>query len=63
MSLSLIIISPLSLNKNSQTYFIFPFYLLTKTNVVTNLKPFNQVNNHIRLLSIAHSVSLTCSLG
>ena len=38
-------------------------FLNTKINVFTNLKPFNRVNNFIRLLLIASSVSLTCSSG
>ena len=38
-------------------------FLNTKSNVVTNLKPFNWVNNCISLVLIAVSVSLSCSSG
>ena len=46
-------------------YFVLssPTFINTKSNVVTNLKPFNRANNSIGLLLIADSVSLNCSSG
>ena len=65
MPLSLIIIAASELEQNSHTFFYLCslFFLYTKTNVVTNLKPLNTDNNSITLLLIADSVSLGCSSG
>ena len=38
----------------------FSIALNSKTNFVTNLKPFNSVNKSISLFLIAYSVSLSC---
>ena len=38
-------------------------FLGTKTNAVTNLKPFNWVSQSFRLLLIADSVFLSCISG
>ena len=38
-------------------------FLNTKTNIVTDLKPFNLVNNSISLLLIPDSVALSCRTG
>ena len=59
MSVLLIIISDFKLEKKVS----LSLFLNTKTNVDTNLKPFNGVNNSISLLLIADSVSLNCSSG
>ena len=59
MSVLLIIISDFKLEKKVS----LSLFLNTKTNVDTNLKPFNRVNNSISLLLIADSVSLNCSSG
>ena len=44
-------------------YFVLssvPIFVNTKTNVDTNLKPFNWANNSVSLLLTADSVSLSC---
>ena len=55
------------MNKKCQSYFVLSslsIFLITKTSVVTNLKPFNWANKStISLLLIADSVSLSCSSG
>ena len=38
-------------------------FLITKTNVITNLNPLNSVNNFFSLFLIADSASLSCSSG
>ena len=42
---------------------LLSIFLNTKTNVVTNLKPFNWVNKSISFFLIADSLSLSCSSG
>ena len=65
MSLSLIIISAAELEKKFSNFALssISIFLKTKANVVTNLKPFDWVNNSISLLLIADSVSLSCNSG
>ena len=61
MSLLLIIISAFEFEKKIP-YFVLSLlslFLKTKTNVVSNFKPFNWFNNSISLLLIADSVSLS----
>ena len=62
MSLSLIIISCLKLSYFFYLHFL-SIFMSTETNVVTNLKYLNSVNNSIGLLLIANSTSLSCSSG
>ena len=62
MSLFLVMFLLLSVNKKCHTFLSsLSIFLNTKTNVVTNLKPFNLMNSSISLLLIADLVSLTCS--
>ena len=63
MSLLLIIISAVELEKNFSNFALssISIFLKTKVNVVTNLKPFHWVNNSISLLLIADSVPLSCN--